>query len=146
MNQVNVIDVEARPTLVVAATTTWCEFAALWPILSGEVWECLRAADIRSGARNVMLYLDDTPRVEVGVAIGRPCPLRGRVVTSHLPAGRVATATHRGSYAGLADAHVTVLDWCRANGLQTAGPRWEVYGPHRDDPAEVSTKIYWLLV
>jgi effector-binding domain-containing protein len=38
-----------------------------------------------------------------------------------------------------------VLDWCAAQGLKTAGPRWEVYGPHRDDPAEVWTEVYWLL-
>jgi hypothetical protein len=52
-----------------------------------EVWACLRAADIHRGCRNVMLYLDDTPRVEVGVELTQPCPLTGRVVSSSLPAG-----------------------------------------------------------
>jgi effector-binding domain-containing protein len=144
-HQVTVADVAARPTAVVAAATTWPEFPALWRELLDEVWACLRAAGIHRGCRNVMLYLDDVPHVEVGVELSQPCPLTGRVVASALPAGRVAKTVHWGSYAGLGAAHQAVLDWCAAQGLKTAGPRWEVYGPHRDDPAEVWTEVYWLL-
>ena len=52
---------------------------------------------------------------------------------------------HRGSYTGLGSAHQAVLDWCAAQGRRPAGPRWEVYGPHRDDPAQVWTEVYGLL-
>jgi effector-binding domain-containing protein len=92
-----------------------------------------------------MLYWDDIPRVEVGVELRVPCPLTGRVVASSLPAGQVAMTVHRGPYAGLAAAHRAVLDWCAAEARGRAGPRWEVYGPHRDDPAEVWTEVYYLL-
>jgi effector-binding domain-containing protein len=92
-----------------------------------------------------MLYWDDAPHVEVGVELGVPCQLTGRVIASALPAGQVAMTVHRGSYAGLGAAHRAVLDWCAAQGRQTAGPRWEVYGPHSEDPAEVWTEIYYLL-
>jgi effector-binding domain-containing protein len=143
--QVDVTDVVGRPTAVVAATTTWPEFPALWKTLLDEVWTCLRAGGIQRGCRNVMLYRDDVPHVEVGVELTQPCPLTGRVVASTLPAGQVAMTVHRGSYAGLASAHQAVLDWCAAHGRQPAGPRWEVYGPHRDDPAEIWTEVYWLL-
>jgi effector-binding domain-containing protein len=135
-------DVEARPTAVVPATTTWAEYPALWPVLSGEVWACLRAADIHRGCRNVMLYLDGTPRVEVGVELSQPCPLTGRVVSSSLPAGRVAKTVHYGSYAELGAAHDAVTSWCAKEGLARTGVRWEVYGPHDADPAKVWTEIY----
>jgi hypothetical protein len=95
------VDVEARPTAVVAATTTWQQFATLWGSLLGEVWDCLRAAGITRGCRNVMLYRDDVPNVEVGVVLDQPCPL--------------------------------------------TGTRWEVYGPHHDDPAQQWTEVYWQL-
>lgn len=143
--QVSVTDVAARPTAVVPAATGWAEFPTLWPQLSGEVWACLRAGGITRGCRNVMLYLDDVPHVEVGVLLDQPCPLTGRVVASALPAGRAASAVHYGPYPGLADAHRAVLDWCAGQGLRTAGPRWEIYGPHHDDPAEVWTEVHWLL-
>jgi effector-binding domain-containing protein len=142
--QVTVTDVAARPTAVVAATTTWQEFPRLWRGLLDEVWTCLRAGGIERGCRNIMLYWDDTPRVEVGVELLVPCPLTGRVVASSLPAGPVAMTIHRGSYAGMAEAHQAVHDWSRKQG-RLAGPRWEVYGPHSDNPAEVWTEIYYLL-
>jgi effector-binding domain-containing protein len=53
--------------------------------------------------------------------------------------------THWGDYAGLGAAHGAVRDWCAAQGLRPAGPRWEIYGPHRGDPAQVWTEVYWLL-
>ena len=143
--EVTVTDVAARPTAVVPATTTWQEFPTLWRELSGEVWACLHAGGVDHGCRNVMLYRDDVPHVEVGVELLVPCTLTGRVVASALPAGQVAMTTHRGPYAGLTEAHRAVLDWCAAQGRQPAGPRWEVYGPHSDDPAEVWTEVYYLL-
>jgi effector-binding domain-containing protein len=92
-----------------------------------------------------MLYLDDVPHVEVGVELTQPCPLTGRVVSSALPSGEVAMTVHWGSYAKLGAAHQAVQDWCAQNGRRAAGPRWEVYGPHHDDPAEVWTEVYYLL-
>ena len=142
---VTLTDVPARPTAVVAAATSWPEFPSLWKTLLDEVWACLRAGGVYRGCRNVMLYRDDVPHVEVGVELRQPCPLTGRVVASALPAGQVAMTVHRGPYAGLASAHRAVLDWCAAHGRRLAGPRWEIYGPHHVDPAELTTEIYYLL-
>ena len=144
-HEVTVDEVEARPTAVVAATTTWQAFPTLWKELLDEVWACLRAGGIQRGCRNVMLYIDDVPHVEVGVELTQPCPLTGRVVRSALPAGEAAMTVHWGPYAELGAAHRTVLDWCEHHGRRPAGPRWEVYGPHREDPAEVWTEVYYLL-
>jgi effector-binding domain-containing protein len=143
--RVTATDVAARPTAVVAATTTWQEFPRVWGSLLDEVWACLRAGGVTRGCRNVMLYRDDVPNVEVGVELAQPCPLTGRVVASTLPAGAAATTVHYGPYAGLEQAHRAVVDWCAANGRRRAGPRWEVYGPHDADPAKVWTEVYHLL-
>ncbi|MEP6562268.1 MAG: GyrI-like domain-containing protein [Nakamurella sp.] len=142
---VTVHDLVARPTAVITAATTWEEFPALWFGLSNEVWACLRAGGIRSGCRNVVVYLDDIPHVEVGVQLDQPCPLTGRVVASSLPAGQVAMTIHRGPYSGLRAAHRAVQDWCAAQGRRPAGPRWEIYGPHDDDDAKLWTEVCWLL-
>jgi effector-binding domain-containing protein len=143
--EIEVRDVAARPTAVVAATTTWAEFPRLWPSLSGQVWASLRAEGITSGCPNVMLYLDDRPHVEVGVELRQPARLAAPVVASTLPGDRVATTIHQGSYSGLAAAHRAVREWCATHGHEIAGPRWEVYGRHYDDPAELQTEVYWLL-
>jgi effector-binding domain-containing protein len=143
--EVTVGDVAARRTAVVAASTTWREFPRLWKELLDEVWACLRAGGVSGGCRNIMLYLDELPHVEVGVELSQPCPLTGRVVASSLPAGKAAMTVHRGSYDELRAAHRAVLEWCALEGRPLAGPRWEIYGPHRDNPAELRTEIYYLL-
>ncbi len=143
--QVSVTNVAARPTAVVPATTTWREFPTLWKDLLDEVWTCLHAGGVSHGCRNIMLYWDDVPDVEVGVELSISCPLTGRVVASALPAGQVAMTVHHGAYSSLGAAHQAVLDWCAAQGRRPTGPRWEVYGPHSEDPEEVWTEVYYLL-
>jgi hypothetical protein len=93
--EVSRTDVGSRRTAVVAATTTWQDFPALWGRLLGEVWDCLHAGGIYRGCRNIMLYRDNVPNVEVGVLLEQPCPLTGRVVASELPAGTAAMTVHR---------------------------------------------------
>ena len=136
---------EPRPTVVVPAATTWPEFPRLWGQLLDEVWQCLRAGGIDRGCRNVMLYLNSVPDVEVGVLLDRSIPLTGRVVASTLPAGTAAMTVHRGSFGDVGAAHDAVVRWCATHGHQPNGTRWEIYGPHNDDPAQQWTEVYWLL-
>ena len=132
-----------RPIAVRAATTTWREFPSLWKPLLDEVHANVDWNGGRPG-RNVMLYLDDVPHVEVGVELDKPAQLGGRVVRSVLPAGEVATTVHRGPYEELGTAHAAVKQWCADQGLTTAGPRWEVYGHWHDDRVP-ETEVYYLL-
>jgi effector-binding domain-containing protein len=142
---VEVVRCEPAPTLVVPARTTWPEFPALWRELLDQVWARLRAAGTTSGCPNVMLYLDDVPNVEVGVLSDRDSVVGGAVVASQLPGGRVAMTTHTGAYDGLGAAHLAVTRWIDEHGERAAGPRWEVYGPHDDDPARTWTQVCYLL-
>jgi len=130
-------------TVVVPAYTTWAEFPKLWSELLDEVWTCLRTSGITSGCRNVMVYEDDGAqvRVEVGVETERQFPMTGRIVESRLPACKVAKSVHRGAYASLGDAHDAVVKFCDAKGLRKTGRRWERYGPHSDDPAQVWVEV-----
>ena len=143
---VEVVRMEPIPTIVVKAETTWPEFPSRWRPLLDEVWARLRRAGITSGCRNVMLYLDDLPHVEVGVISDHVSAAEGAVVTSRLPGGRVATMTHRGPYADLGDAHDAIRRWIAGSAERAAGPRWEVYGPHDDDPAKLWTQVCYQLL
>src|SRR5689334_16289405 len=108
---VEVATVAARPTAVVPATTTWQEFPSLWKGLLDEVWACVSASGASRRCRNLMLYKDDVPNVEVGVELLSPLRFTGRVVESRLPAGRVAMTVHRGPYGGLGAAHEATIKW-----------------------------------
>jgi hypothetical protein len=52
---------------------------------------------------------------------------------------------HRGSFGNVGTAHEAVLAWCAAHGHRPGTVRWEIYGPHNEDPAEQWTEVYWLL-
>src|SRR5262245_65567916 len=114
--EIAITQVEALPTAVVPATTTWSQFPVVWRASLDEVWACLRAGGVDRGCPNVMLYFDDAPRVEVGVWLRVPCELTGRVAHSHLPAGRVATTVHRGPFQAVGEAHPAVVHWCEGDG------------------------------
>jgi effector-binding domain-containing protein len=136
--------VDERPTAVIAASTTWDAFPTLWRRLLDEIWAVARSNDVIAPGRNVMLYKDDVPNVEIGVEAAGPFEAVGRIVPSTLPAGRVATTTHRGRYEDLGVAHEAVIRWCDGRGLRRAGARWEVYG-HWIEGVEPEVEVYYLL-
>ena len=143
--------VEARPTAVLAQTTTWQEFPKLWGSLLGQVYEFVRprpelaTGDDGERWQNVMLYKDQRPDVEVGVLVSGPFQAEGPVMLSALPAGAVATATHRGDYAKLGVTNQTVRDHAVAHGRGLAGSCWEIYGHAPPDPSQAETEVFWLL-
>ena len=144
---VTIVTAPATPTAVVAQATSWEEFHRLWSKLLDEVWRFVRGSELSPG-RNVMVYKDDVPNVEVGVEVGGSFVPHGRVVPSTLPAGPAAKAISRGapSPEGIATAHKAVVDWCATNGHELSGVRWEVYDHWRDDdPDGFETEVYWLL-
>ena len=139
------VEAPGQPTAVVAEATTWDVFPTVWPRLLETVWAAVRSNSEITPNRNVMLYKDDVPNVEIGVEVGVPIPDLGQVVSSSLPAGRAAMTTHHGSYADLDSAHRAVIEWCAGQGLQRIGPRWEVYGHWREDSEDQDVEIYYLV-
>lgn len=148
---VRLVTVQPSPTAVVAQTTTWAEFPRLWGQLLDEVYGFVRARpELATGAgderwQNVMLYKDQRPDVEVGVLVTKGFEPHGRVISSVLPGGEVATAVHRGDYAALGTTHDAVRAAVAAQGRELAGPCWEIYGHWREDPRELETEVFWLL-
>ena len=144
---VTIVTTAATPTAVVRETTNWDSFHTRWRALLDEVWAFVRREGLTAG-RNVMVYADDVPNVEVGVEVSEAFSPGERVMPSALPAGRAARTISRGppTPEALHAAHTAVLRWCAVNAEQTTGVRWEVYGHWRDeDPQAFETEIYWLV-
>ncbi len=143
---VRIVEAAPQPTAVIPAVTSWPEFASLWGQLLEEVWTEVRAADVRAG-RNVMLYLDHRPSVEVGVELLGPFAPRGRIIASSLPGGPAATIVAPGppTSHGLAAAHDEIRRWCDTHGRTRTGVRWEVYSHWSEDPSQMHTLIHYLL-
>jgi len=143
--EVVTLTAQPRPTAVVAATTTWPEYPRLWGRLLDQVHANVHWGGSGHKGRNVMLYLDDVPHVEVGVELDQPASFEPPVLRSALPAGAAVMTVHRGPFTELGGGHDAIHRWCKENGRKLAGPRWEIYGHHYDDPALLETEIYYLL-
>jgi DNA-binding transcriptional MerR regulator/effector-binding domain-containing protein len=64
---------------------------------------------------------------EIFVPVTGPVPDTERIAYRRLPACRVASVIHRGSYGGVAAARRTLLRWAEASGLDAAGPMRTLY-------------------
>ena len=109
------------------------------------VYAFLRSrTDVTQTGQNVALY-ERERRMEVGVEVDAAFDSQGAVRPSWLPGGRVAHATHTTGYADLRETYAAIEGWCDANGLETAGVRWEIYGDP-DDHNHVDVEVCFLVL
>jgi effector-binding domain-containing protein len=148
-SDVTVTTVEPRPTAVVVAATTWAEFPAIWRPMLDKVWSFLRGGapeGLYQQGHNIMLYKDDVPNVEVGVEVSGSFNATGHVVSSTLPGGLVATATHSGPTARIGDTHQAVCEWSKAAGYRLPRLRWEIYGDPDPSSGDFDVQVFWSVV
>jgi effector-binding domain-containing protein len=148
LREIELSDAAMILTAVIRDRVRPAELSTFVPAACGEVWSFARSAGLARPGRHVALYLDGGV-VEVGAEVSERFTGTERVRCSQLPAGRVATTTHFGPYAHLANAHASVRQWCAAHGHQLTGTCWEVYG-HWDeawntDPSQIRTDVFHLL-
>src|SRR5215469_473084 len=61
------------------------------------------------------------------------------------PAGEAAVVVHRGPYDRMNEAQDAIRKWMAANGRESAGHSWEIYGDPTPDPADNETTLVYLL-
>ncbi len=98
----------------------------------------LRAHGMEVAERPVILYYtdlaeDDEMRFEVCVSIAAVVPAGDGVRCRELPAVRVASTVHRGSYDTIWNAYTELAAWVADEGLEITGPSREVGLVHAGD-------------
>lgn len=124
------------------------DFAKVVPAAIGEVWDFIRAHQYFGAGRNVAVYFDHkTSIVAIECGVEAPPAFVGDndVFLSTTPAGLVAHTEHVGDYRLLGRAHTAIRRWCASNNHVLSGPNWEIYGHWNDDPAKVTTDVFYLL-
>ena len=87
-----------------------------------------------------------TVDVECAIPVAAPMAGAGRVKAGELPAATAATVTHLGTYDGLPQTWTELTAWMKSQGLQAAGPPWEVYVTDpagEPDPSKWRTDIFF---
>lgn len=124
------IQVEAQPTMTIRATTTADKIPELLGVHFGEVYaHIVQGGQQPAGMPFSRYYAMDghTVDFECGMPVASPMEGAGRVQAGELPAATVATVTHTGPYDNLPQTWSALFEWMGSQGLQPAGPPWEVY-------------------
>ena len=129
----------------VRSTTRWPDIGTTIRSSLDEVWAHLRANPPGAIRHNVVVYINDTPDVEIGVQVAEPFVPADRVRLFATPAGPVAHTVHVGPYRALGAAHEAVIKQCKATGRPLTRTRWEVYGDWTDQEDLLRTEVFYLL-
>ena len=117
----------------------------------GEVWKFIRSQPgLWTHGHNIFLYhhpkLVGAPMLcDFGVEVTRTFETAGEVFAAETPGGEAAVAVHRGPYNRMGDTHDAIGTWIAANGRESAGHSWEIYGDPTPDPADTETTVIYLL-
>ena len=156
--RVGVVTVTPHPVAAARGRATYANLPTTILALCDKAWAFVRANAIKSDGHNVVIYWNDpatnllkTPAgvpIEAGARVLAPFdpPAGSEVVCTATPGGTAATTTHVGPYDRLGDAHSAIHQWCEHNNRRPAGPNWEVYGHWNDDPAKLTTDVFYLLL
>jgi effector-binding domain-containing protein len=137
---VKVSDVEPSQTAVVVGPMNLSVFMASLDT----VYEFLASdSRVQQIGQNIALY-SHGERMEVGVEVDGTFASNGPVVSSRLPGGRVAHATHTSGYADLHATYSAIARWCDEAGHRPAGIQWEIYGDP-DEHNHVDVEVCFLL-
>ncbi len=125
--------------------------ASTWKLALDKVWEFLRSQPgLRTDGHNVFLYHHPTePGLPIlcdfGVEVSRTFETADEVYATETPGGEAAVAIHRGPYHRMNEAHEAIGKWMAANGRESAGQSWEIYGDPTPDPAGTEVTVVYLL-
>jgi hypothetical protein len=114
-----------------------------------QVYAAGRSGAVALDGQNIFIYRAATAAeltLDFCVGITAPFDPVGAVQPLETPGGVAAMVVHQGDYRGLGGANAAIVVWCEANGRKRAGPSWEVYGHWHDDPAQLVTEVYYLLL
>jgi effector-binding domain-containing protein len=148
---VNVESVHPRKLAAVRREVAPGQVGAAWGPAVGKVWDFIRSQPgLWTDGHNIFVYHQENDAggpllCDFGVEVTRAFEAVGEVYATETPSGEAAIAVHRGAYDRLHEAYDAIGEWMAANGRESAGHSWEIYGDPTPDPADTETTVVQLL-
>jgi effector-binding domain-containing protein len=146
-----VVDMPAQVTAVVRGRVRMEELPAFFDRSFGRLGQVLAAQGVAPTGAAFARY-HGPPGADADLEVGFPTSAEvrpdGDVGPGSLPGGRVARATHLGSFDGLGQAWGELFAWVGAQGFDADNTMWEVYVTEPSpemDPADLRTDLFLAL-
>jgi effector-binding domain-containing protein len=143
-------DREPQPVLSIRANVAVAELAQVQGQTLSELWRSMHArgrAPVGPPFVRYHTFGETETDVEVGMPVSERATGEGRIESGALPGGVAISTWHVGAHDSLGDAYGRLSAWLEDNGLEAAGPAWEVYwwiDPSREpDPASWPPPKLW---
>ena len=135
----------------IRACAPWAELGSFVPAALMEIARVVGEQGVRFAGPPYTAYFsaDSTEAevdLEVGMPVDEPIEPAGRVISTVVAGGLVATTVHAGRYEDIAPAYRALGAWVQEHGHETSGPPREVYltDPSQvQDPGALRTEIVW---
>ncbi len=147
LDEPRIVQTTAQPAAVIRFTIPRDQIQAVMGPGFGEVLAVLAAQGLKPVGPFFSHHFRMDPHTfdfELGVPVGKPVTVAGRVKPGQLRAARVARTVYRGPYEGLGAAWGEFGQWIAEEGLEPAPDLWECYvaGPESGpDPTQWATEL-----
>lgn len=146
--EIDVRDIEARPTICLRDKVARKEIERRLAVLLPRVQDHLQANDLDAAGRPYARYHNFGPvkRINVDLEVGLPLAAgtafegQGDALAGRLPGGQAVVAHYEGPYAGIDEAYDALQTWIEERGYEAAAAPWETY---LDDLPEAAGSGVW---
>lgn len=128
---IEVVMIESTPSISILDSSTMADMGMAMGEMFSELMTFMDANNVNVTGHPYTIYYTWNPDglsvMEAGIPVDNVRSTRGRIMATESPGGKAVKAIYFGPYEGIGVAHEAIDKYVKLNGLEIAGPPWDVY-------------------